>query len=105
MPLLALAFSGMGYANARRTARVVRVRVPLPAWPPALEGFRIVQISDIHVGPTIKQDYLQAIVDRVNALQPDVVAITGDLVDGSVAELARARRAAGRAARAPRRSS
>jgi uncharacterized protein len=52
-----------------------------------LEGFRIVQITDIHVGPTIKAQYLRAIVDRVNALQPDVVAVTGDLVDGSVAEL------------------
>lgn len=88
VPLLALAFTVLGYFNARRTARVVRVDVPLPALPPALEGFRIVQISDIHVGPTIKEDYLQAIVDRVNGLEPDVVAITGDLVDGSVAELA-----------------
>ena len=87
VPLLALAFSAIGYANARRTARVVRVRIPLQGLDPALEGFRIVQITDIHVGPTIKQHYLQAIVDRVNALQPDVVAITGDLVDGSVAEL------------------
>jgi hypothetical protein len=66
----------------------VTVDVPLAGLAPALEGFRIVQITDIHVGPTIKQEYLQAIVDRVNALQPDVVAITGDLVDGSVAELA-----------------
>ena len=87
VPLLALAFSAIGYANARRTARVVRVRIPLQGLDAALEGFRIVQITDIHVGPTIKQHYLQAIVDRVNALQPDVVAITGDLVDGSVAEL------------------
>lgn len=87
VPLLALAFSAIGYANARRTARVVRVRIPLQGLDAALEGFRIVQVSDIHVGPTIKSGYLQAIVDRVNALQPDVVAITGDLVDGSVAEL------------------
>jgi predicted MPP superfamily phosphohydrolase len=66
---------------------VKRTTVPLAGLPPALAGFRIVQITDIHVGPTIKQDYLQAIVDRVNALEADVVAITGDLVDGSVAEL------------------
>jgi predicted MPP superfamily phosphohydrolase len=85
--LLALAFTAIGYFNARRPARVKRVDVPLAGLAPALAGFRIVQISDIHVGPTIKQDYLQAIVDRVNALEPDLVAITGDLVDGSVAEL------------------
>ena len=88
VPLAALALTALGFVNARRTARVVRVEVPLAGLPGALEGLRIVQISDIHVGPTIKQEYLQAIVDRVNALAPDVVAITGDLVDGSVAELA-----------------
>jgi hypothetical protein len=88
VPLLALLVTAIGFFNARRTARVNTVRIPLPGLPPALAGFRIVQISDIHVGPTIKQAYLQAIVDRVNALEPDVVAITGDLVDGSVAELA-----------------
>ncbi|NML42201.1 metallophosphoesterase [Ramlibacter sp. G-1-2-2] len=85
---LALLASAIGLANARRTARVRRVDVPLQRLPSALAGFRIVQISDIHVGPTIKQDYLDAIVDRVNALDADVVAITGDLVDGTVAELA-----------------
>lgn len=87
VPLLALAFTAVGYANARLPARIKRVTVPLAGLPAGLADFRIVQISDIHVGPTIKQRYLQAIVDRVNALNPDVVAITGDLVDGSVAEL------------------
>jgi len=87
VPLLAIAMTAVGLWNARRTAQVVTVRVPLARLPPALEGFRIVQISDVHVGPTIKQPYLAAVVERVNALQPDVVAITGDLVDGSVADL------------------
>ncbi|HEY8360091.1 MAG TPA: metallophosphoesterase [Ramlibacter sp.] len=85
---LALLAAALGFFNARRTAPVKRVRIRIPGLPPALEGFRIVQISDIHVGPTIKSAYLQAIVDRVNALQPDVVAVTGDVVDGSVPELA-----------------
>jgi uncharacterized protein len=47
-----------------------------------------VQLSDVHIGPTIDGAWLRGIVDRVNALEPDMVAITGDLVDGSVAELA-----------------
>ncbi|MDB5898702.1 MAG: metallophosphoesterase, partial [Ramlibacter sp.] len=88
VPLLALASSLVGFFNARRLARVKTVQVPLAGLDPALEGFRIVQISDIHVGPTIKHGYLEAIVERVNALHPDVIAITGDLVDGSVPELA-----------------
>ena len=87
VPSLALLLTAVGFLNARRPAQVKRVTVPLSGLPAALAGFRIVQISDIHVGPTIKAKYLQAIVDRVNALEPDVVAITGDLVDGSVAEL------------------
>ncbi|MDB5898818.1 MAG: metallophosphoesterase, partial [Ramlibacter sp.] len=88
VPLMALGLSLVGLFNARRTAKVKTVDIPLAGLDPALEGFRIVQISDIHVGPTIKHGYLEAIVDRVNALHPDVIAITGDLVDGSVPELA-----------------
>jgi predicted MPP superfamily phosphohydrolase len=78
----------LGAWNARRTAAVVRVDVPVPDLPQALHGFTIAQISDIHVGPTIRGGYLQAIVERVNRLEADMVAVTGDLVDGSVAELA-----------------
>lgn len=84
----ALLLSLVGYLNARRLARVVRVDVPLAGLPAGLDGFTIAQISDIHVGPTIKRDYVQAIVDRVNALEADLIAITGDVVDGSVAQLA-----------------
>ena len=78
----------LGAWNARRTAAVVRVDVPVTDLPDALHGFTIAQISDIHVGPTIRGGYLQAIVDRVNRLEADMVAVTGDLVDGSVADLA-----------------
>ncbi len=88
VPLAALLVTLLGFWNARRTARVVRVDVPVTALPAALDGFTVAQITDIHVGPTIKQHYLQAIVRRVNALEADMVAITGDLVDGKVHELA-----------------
>jgi len=77
-----------GFVNARRTARVVRVDVPVAGLPLALDGFTIAQVSDVHVGPTIKRPYVEAIVDAVNALDVDVVAVTGDLVDGSVRDLA-----------------
>lgn len=84
----AAAATALGAWNARRTAAVVRVDVPVPGLPAALHGFTIAQISDIHVGPTIRGGYLQAIVARVNRLDADMVAVTGDLVDGSVADLA-----------------
>jgi len=77
-----------GFVNARRTARVREVDLPVAHLPAALHGFTIAQISDIHVGPTIKHAYLQRIVDAVNALHADVVAVTGDLVDGRVRDLA-----------------
>lgn len=88
VPLLALAVTLIGFVNARRVAQVVEVDVPIAGLPDALHGYTIAQISDIHVGPTIKRGYLNAIVTKVNALQPDAIAITGDLVDGSVARLA-----------------
>jgi predicted MPP superfamily phosphohydrolase len=78
-----------GFFNARRLAKVVDVEVPLENLPPALQGFTIAQISDIHIGPTIKGRYLERIVERVNGLDADIVAVTGDLVDGSVEQLAR----------------
>ena len=81
--------TAIGYAMARRVAPVMDVKVPIANLPAALEGFTIAQISDIHVGPTIKKPYVDAIVDRVNGLNADMVAITGDLVDGSVGELAK----------------
>jgi len=87
VPLLALAVTIVGFVNARRVARVVRVDVPIAGLPQALHGYAIAQISDIHVGPTIKRPYLDAIVERVNGLGADAIAVTGDLVDGSVARL------------------
>jgi predicted MPP superfamily phosphohydrolase len=81
---VALAMTLVGFWNARRTASVVRVDVPIANLPDALVGFSVAQISDIHMGATIQQPYLARIVARVNALQADLVAITGDLVDGPV---------------------
>jgi len=88
VPLLGALVTLVGFANARRVAAVVDVDVPIDGLPEALQGFTIAQISDIHIGPTIKRAYLEAIVDAVNALDADMVAVTGDLVDGSVQRLA-----------------
>ncbi len=73
-----------GAAEAAKVARVVEVDVPIEGLPPALHGLRIAQLSDIHVGPTIKASYLRALVEKTNAQEPDIVVVTGDLVDGSV---------------------
>ena len=80
--------AGYGYYQARRTPAVRRVDVPIENLPPALVGLRIVQISDLHVGPTIKAPFVERVVARVNELQPDLIAFTGDLADGPVKRLA-----------------
>jgi predicted MPP superfamily phosphohydrolase len=85
--VLAALMTLVGFLNARRTARVKTVEVPIAGLPPSLDGFTIAQISDIHVGPTIRDRYVTSIVERVNAIEADMVAVTGDLVDGSVADL------------------
>lgn len=76
-----------GLGVARRPPRVVHVDIPVRGLPPQLHGFSIAQISDVHVGPTIKRGFVKDVVARVNALQADLIAVTGDLVDGSVHEL------------------
>lgn len=85
--ILAALMTLVGVWNARRTARVVTIEIPIAGLPPGLHGFTIAQISDIHVGPTIKGGYVRNIVERVNRMNADMVAITGDLVDGNVREL------------------
>ncbi len=74
--------STYGFVEARRVPRVKYIKVPLTFLPKELEQLRIAQVSDIHIGPTIKHGFLQAVVDEINSLEPDIVAITGDLVDG-----------------------
>ena len=70
-----------------RCPRVRNVTVPVDNLPPELEGYRIVQWSDVHVGPTIRRAFVESLVERTNALQPDAVVITGDLVDGYADDL------------------
>jgi uncharacterized protein len=79
--------TGVGVVQAQQLPAVREVDVPIAGLPPEAEGFRIVQISDVHVGPTIKGDFLSAVVDRINELEPDLVAVTGDLIDGWVEQL------------------
>ena len=86
--VLVLALAGGASAAALRGAwrgpALRRVEVRLPRWPAGLDGFRIVQVSDVHLGPVLDRRFARDIVARCNALAPDLVAITGDLVDGSV---------------------
>jgi hypothetical protein len=81
------ATAGLALRNGLRVPAVRRVEIALARWPQALDGFRIVQISDIHIGPLLGRGFAAALTERVNALAPDLVAVTGDLVDGPVERL------------------
>ncbi len=83
----AAGLSTVGFAAARRVPRVVEVEVPVAELHPDLDGLRIVQLSDVHVGPTIRGTWLDKVVEVVNGLDADLVALTGDFVDGEVATL------------------
>lgn len=74
-----------GAINVALGPRVRRVRVPLDKLP--VEKFSIVQLTDVHIGTLIGREFAETLVRRVNALEPDAIVITGDLVDGRLSEL------------------
>jgi predicted MPP superfamily phosphohydrolase len=85
---VALVAGAFGLRSALRPPALQRVEIALERWPESLDGFRIVQISDLHIGPILGRAFAEQLVARANALEPDLVALTGDLVDGSVRQLA-----------------
>jgi predicted MPP superfamily phosphohydrolase len=76
-----------GMIEARGEHAVVDVEIKLARLPRALDGFTIVQLSDLHTGMTIDRAFVQRVVDHTNRLSPDLIALTGDLVDGKVEDL------------------
>ncbi|MGE5184290.1 MAG: metallophosphoesterase [Acidobacteriota bacterium] len=84
---LAVAEVGTGIVSALREPPVVDVPVTLGRLPRALDGFTIVQLTDLHVGATIGRELVASLVARTNALAPDLIALTGDLVDAPVDDL------------------
>jgi hypothetical protein len=90
MGVIAFAASGAFAAvrNAVRPPALRRIEITLARWPHALDGYRIVQLSDIHLGPILDRRFAAHLVERCRALAPDLIVITGDLVDGSVTRVA-----------------
>ncbi|MFJ2936252.1 metallophosphoesterase [Streptomyces sp. NPDC087219] len=78
---------GYGAYGVLRGPRVKRVTVPLAKIPRAAHGYRIAVVSDIHLGPILGRAHTQRIVDTINSTQPDLIAVVGDLVDGTVENL------------------
>ena len=76
------AATGVGVAGGVRLPRVVEVSTPIEGLPASLEGLRIAHLSDLHLGPTLRRAFCEEVVARTNRARPDLVVITGDLVDG-----------------------
>jgi uncharacterized protein len=89
--VIAAAFAALGAGTlaALRGPRVREVDIPIEGLDARLEGMRIVQITDLHIGPTIGAAYVRRVVRMANALRPDLFALTGDFVDGPVSRLAK----------------
>lgn len=87
LTLAALGLGVFGTWQAVKVPGVHTVEVALPRLPQALDGFTLVQLTDLHIGPLLKRDWLRAVVEKTNALNPDAVVMTGDFIDGSPARL------------------
>ncbi|MBD0839257.1 metallophosphoesterase [Streptomyces sp. TRM68416] len=83
----ALGTVGAGTYGVLNGPGVKRVTVPLAKLPRAAHGYRIAVVSDIHLGPVLGRGFARRVVDTINATQPDLIAVVGDLVDGSVKDL------------------
>src|SRR6266542_644922 len=79
--------TGNGIHTALGPPRRNRVTIPLAKLPRRMDGLRIALVADIHLGPLLGKAHCQRVVDIVNDMDADLVAVVGDLVDGSVAEL------------------
>jgi predicted MPP superfamily phosphohydrolase len=84
--VVAIALLLWGYAEAMRVPRIRRVDVTVPRLGPGLDGLKLVLITDTHYGPLDRVRWSQGVTRAVNALRPDVVAHTGDIADGEVAQ-------------------
>ena len=78
-----------GLAQALSGPRARELEVPIEGLPPGLDGLRIVQLSDLHVGPTIRRADVASVVELALSLKPDLIAVTGDLADGDPERLSR----------------
>ena len=76
-----------GYTLGQRQLRVTRLRLPLQGLPPSFSGFRIVHISDLHIGQNLDRAQLEHFVSRVNEQQPDLICITGDIIDAPSSDM------------------
>ncbi|GAB7022393.1 metallophosphoesterase [Salidesulfovibrio brasiliensis] len=80
--LIAVPLTAYSVHTARSLPRVTEVEIEIPHLPEQLDGYRILQVTDTHVGPTLKKPWVQRLVNLINEQHADMIVHTGDLVDG-----------------------
>lgn len=88
LPALAWGIAAIGFVNGLVLPQVKEVELRYPDLPEELDGYRIAQLSDLHCSASMRKWRTQGIVDKINATKPDIICLTGDYVDGYVAQLA-----------------
>lgn len=81
----AFALAGFGVRQAVRVPRLKDVTVPIPDLPAAFDGYTLVQLTDLHISRLFPETWTRAVVDATNQLGADLIVVTGDVIDGSVA--------------------
>jgi uncharacterized protein len=92
VPASIMAAAGLTSLVGLRTAlagpKIKQVQIPIPNLPADLKNFKIAQISDLHVGSTIRRSFVEKVVEKIKSIQPDLIVWTGDMADGSPVTLA-----------------
>lgn len=82
--VLALLVSGYGVSQGMAVPKPRQIDVAIKDLPAAFDGYRVLQLTDIHASRLLTGDWVRRVVEQSNALKPDLIVITGDLIDGSV---------------------
>ena len=85
MAAIAMILAGVGVYNATRVPPLKDVKIEIAGLPPQFDGYTLVQLTDLHISRLFPAAWTRAVVDRTNALDVDLIVITGDVIDGSLA--------------------
>ncbi len=85
--LLSIMIVIFGYIEVLRGPKIKAININVPDLPVALQNFKIAQLSDLHIGPTIRRKYIEKIVRRTNTLKPNIVVLTGDIADANAVDI------------------
>jgi uncharacterized protein len=84
MGLVSLGLASFGVAQAIRVPPLKDIEISIKGLPPAFDGYQMIQLTDLHISRLFTADWAEEVVARTNALNADLIVITGDLIDGNI---------------------